>query len=241
MTKPRPLTRRQQDVLERFLDLYRKAEQPLHYSEVAAHLGIRPVTAYEMLRLLEDRGLVASEYRLDERGGGPGRAAVYFRPTPRAHELIRDLAGGHSLEGEDWEKTRAYLLEQVRTRSPDEVLEEVLVRVMDEDRPLVYLAEMVAGILLALEETLASLHHDAEWRERLSAFGIPAELGAQALVGLSMGLALTGRLNRRITSFLLTHTHRFREQLAQLGEAESRHLDRFVKDVCQALWVKRSS
>lgn len=240
MTKPRALTRRQRDVLERFLDLYRKAEQPLHYSEVAAHLAIRPVTAYEMLRLLEDRGLVTSEYRLDERGGGPGRAAVYFRPTPRAHELIRNLAGGHSLEGEDWEKTRAYLLEQVRTRSPDDVLEELLVRVMDEDRPLVYLAEMVAGILLALEETFASLRHDAEWRERLSSFGIPAELGAQALVGLSMGLALTGRLNRRITSFLLTHTHRFREQLAQLGEAESRHLDSFVKDVCQALRVKRS-
>jgi len=40
------------------------------------------MTAYDMLRLLEERGLVTSEYVLPEQG--PGRSMIVFRPTAKA-------------------------------------------------------------------------------------------------------------------------------------------------------------
>lgn len=52
---------RQREFLSRLLDLYREAEAPVRYASVARALEVSPVTAYEMLRLLEDKGLVRSE------------------------------------------------------------------------------------------------------------------------------------------------------------------------------------
>ena len=51
------LTGRQQDFLNKFLDLYREADHPLHYAVLADRVGVTKITAYEMLRLLEERGL----------------------------------------------------------------------------------------------------------------------------------------------------------------------------------------
>ncbi|HEY72882.1 MAG TPA: Lrp/AsnC family transcriptional regulator, partial [Thermoflexia bacterium] len=55
------LSPRQRDFLVRLLDLYREAEGPVHYVDVARALDVNPVTAYEMLRLLENKGLARSE------------------------------------------------------------------------------------------------------------------------------------------------------------------------------------
>jgi DNA-binding IclR family transcriptional regulator len=58
------LTGRQKAFLAKFLELYRQAQKPLHYTDVAAAVGVAKITAYDMLRLLEKRGLVRSEYVL---------------------------------------------------------------------------------------------------------------------------------------------------------------------------------
>ena len=58
------LTRRQEDFINNLLDLYREMEGPIHYSVLAERLGVSPFTAYDMLRLLEEKGLVSSEYYL---------------------------------------------------------------------------------------------------------------------------------------------------------------------------------
>lgn len=48
------LTGRQREFLGKFLDLYQEARQPLHYPVVAERLGVSPMTAYDMFRLLEE-------------------------------------------------------------------------------------------------------------------------------------------------------------------------------------------
>lgn len=50
------LSRRQQEVLSKLLDLYHEGGEPIHYATLAKHLGVGPVSAYEMLRLLEEHG-----------------------------------------------------------------------------------------------------------------------------------------------------------------------------------------
>src|SRR5258708_5447575 len=87
------LTRRQTTFIERLVDLYHEAQGPIHYSTLAQRLGVSRFTAYDMLRLLEEKGLVTSAYQLTAGKSGPGRSEVLYEPTERAHALVAELAG----------------------------------------------------------------------------------------------------------------------------------------------------
>ncbi|MHB0874615.1 MAG: helix-turn-helix domain-containing protein, partial [Anaerolineae bacterium] len=91
------LTGRQREFLGKFLDLYCEADHPLHYAAVAERLNVGKISAYDMLRLLEEKGLLISEYVLPP-GRSAGRSSIVFRPTPKATALMAQLAG------EDWER-----------------------------------------------------------------------------------------------------------------------------------------
>ena len=75
------LTRRQKDFITNLIDLSNEIEGPIHYSALADRLGVSPFTAYDMLRLLEEKGLVTSEYQLAAGKDGPGRAERLFYPN----------------------------------------------------------------------------------------------------------------------------------------------------------------
>jgi predicted ArsR family transcriptional regulator len=85
------LTRRQEEFVRSLLDLYGELQEPFHYSELAERLGVSRFTAYDMLRVLEEKGIVASQYQLDEERGGPGRSTVMYEPTPRARRILADV------------------------------------------------------------------------------------------------------------------------------------------------------
>ena len=110
------LTGRQETFLGEFLDLYSQAQEPLHYTHVAEVLGVGKVTAYDMLRLLEKRGLVRAEYVLRGQGQGGGRSTVVFVPTEKAHDLYADLAGEDWAEVE-WEIAKAQILDALSQRT----------------------------------------------------------------------------------------------------------------------------
>ena len=107
------LTRRQQMFLGKFLDLYHQGEKPLHYTTVAEYLGVNPITAYDMLRLLEGRGLLKSDYVPPSQREGTGRSIVVFRPTPAAQALLDEMAGG-DWDREGWEAAKARILRSLR-------------------------------------------------------------------------------------------------------------------------------
>jgi DNA-binding IscR family transcriptional regulator len=83
------LTRRQEDVIRKMLDLHDLHQAPIHYKTLADHLGVSPFTAYDMLRLLEEKGLVTSEYQLASDKSGPGRGAAL---APRSKRWARNAA-----------------------------------------------------------------------------------------------------------------------------------------------------
>ena len=65
------LTSRQRASLAESLEVYhRHRREPIHYTALAVALGMANSTAYEMLKLLERKGYVSSEYRLSDRGRG---------------------------------------------------------------------------------------------------------------------------------------------------------------------------
>lgn len=105
------LTRRQEAFIYNLLDIYRESQKPVHYTALADRLGVSRFTAYDMLRLLEEKGYVERQYRLDADKTGPGRSEITFIPTAKAHRLIARLTGNKS--DENWENAKERALEKI--------------------------------------------------------------------------------------------------------------------------------
>jgi len=220
MTK---LTGRQRAFLSQFLDLYHEAGEQLHYADVAQQLGVGKVTAYDMLRLLEEHGLVQSEYILRGEGRGAGRSSIVFRPTTRAHALIGELS--ENMDGVDeWEQIRARVLEFIQSdKSYRTLLEELLHRVPEQESPMLYAAELVTAIILCLQE----LHAEAatfELTERMRSLGLPADAILNALAGVIVGLSFVEGINRRLVRELQASVQKFQEIIATLSSENKERL-----------------
>jgi len=230
------LTRRQQEFLSKFLDVYTEDREPLHYTTVAEHLGVGNVSAYEMLRLLEERGLVEAEYQLPAGIRGPGRASVVFRPTPLAAQALTQLAGG-DVNRQKWEAAKEHILKQLETSKAEDYgvsLEELLARMPEQRSPLIYGAEMITAIILGLKSLLGT----AEARgleKRLKDIGQLGELGLGALAGLGMGLSMIERTNRRLASFLLAQSGQFHTVLSLLSDENRRRLIQFTLEAMRVV------
>jgi DNA-binding PadR family transcriptional regulator len=226
------LTRRQRQFLSKVLDLYDQDREPLHYTALAEHLGVNKISAYEMLRLLEEHGLVETEYQLPDGLRGPGRASVVFRPTPLAAEVLGRLTGEH-VNQQEWEAIKEHILEQLEAGKVENyggLLEELLARTPDQRSLVIYAAEMITAIILGLE----SLRNTAEahgLRDRLKEVGKVGELGLNVFAGLGMGLSVAERLNRRLAGFLLVQAARFQSALSQLSDENRRRLTEFTQEV----------
>jgi len=147
---PKELTRRQQQFLNQFLDFYLDMDKPIHYTDLAKHLNIGKITAYEMLTLLEKRGLVKSEFYLSPDDRGPGRSEILFLPTKRSECLI-GLKPGRSDDVEAWEKIKQQILKQLsegKAGRYETLMNDLLVRIPEQHSPLVFMTEMITTIYL---------------------------------------------------------------------------------------------
>lgn len=125
------LTRRQEEFIESLIDLSQEVDGPIHYSLLADRLGVSPFTAYDMLRLLEEKGMVASEYQIAKGKCGPGRAERLFYPVERGRQGLNGRADSISLSDEEWKR---FVLDRIRLgQIPDrELAEEILARIPPE-------------------------------------------------------------------------------------------------------------
>jgi hypothetical protein len=228
------LTGRQEAFLNKFMELYRQAQKPLHYTDVARVAGVAKITAYEMLRVLEERGLVRSQYVLRGKGKGPGRSTVVTLPTAEAFEIVPE-PNGVNWDRAEWEQVKAQILESLK-RGGDyqNLLDEILTNLSERTTPLVYSARMVTAIILNLllvggEESAVALV------EHLKALGLPDEGGLNALTGLTLGLSYVERANRSITERLIGANRTYQQALGRLGGEGKRHLTSFVQEVMKAV------
>ncbi len=226
------LTRRQQQFLSQFLDVYQELDGPVHYVKVAERLGIGKVSAYEMLRLLEERGLVRAEYNPAAESSGPGRPTVLFYPTDKARQLFSHLAGD-AADLEDWQLVKDRILSQLRTGKAagyEDLLSQLLVRIPQRHSPLIFITELITTILLTLA-TIPEAPETQTLLQRLGRIGLPQEVGLSALSGISLAISLFERINRRASSVLLAHIGKYDALLAQLSEDNRRRLADFAREV----------
>jgi energy-coupling factor transport system substrate-specific component len=231
------LTGRQREFLRRFLDLYRGTKQPIHYAQLAEKVGVSKPTAYDMLRLLEERGLVASEYVLPKEGG-PGRSSIVFYPTEKAANKMAQLAG-RDWGKEEWEQAKGHILQalrEVKDADYQSFLDEILLRIPERKSPMLYVAEMITAAMLSLNQ----LKEEAEARglfENLRTLGFPGELGLNALAGLTLGLTLVEKANRRVTTLLLSYTQKYQDNLARLSAENKKRLSDFAQEVMKIMGI----
>ncbi len=229
------LTRRQRSYLSQFLDLYRESQEPLHYTDVAQRVGVSNITAYDMLRLLEERGLVQSEYILRGKGQGAGRSRIVFHPTPKADALFADLTGG-TMGQDEWEAVKMRILDTLRASTDadyDRLLEEILARLPQRESPMLYAAELITAVILSLRQLRKDVSATSLF-ERLRSLSLPGEAGLKALTGLTLGLSAVECVNQRMVSLLLSYAGRYQEILSRLGAENLRRLSNFTGEVIEA-------
>jgi hypothetical protein len=213
------LTPRQQAFLDKLFDLYHEHQGPVHYSLVAEKLGVNKFSAYDMLKLLEKKGMARSDYVLAAEHAGPGRSMIVFYPTQQAANLLSHLTGDININ-EEWRQVKERILQRLReTKSVHyrELLNEILARISERKSPLIYCTEMITALLLNLNRAKEKASGMNPFRT-LSSLGSTGEAGLGALAGLSLGFTLTEKADVSLRDKLLSCTRRYHVHLLNLSE-----------------------
>lgn len=238
MGRGQKLTARQQTFLEKLVELYQEHKSPIHYSDVARHLGVSPFSAYDMLKVLEKKGFAAASYALAAEHSGPGRSMVVFAPTSRAAQMMGGL--GQELElDEEWRGVRERVLRklrQARETSYREALNDLLARLPEASAPLTFCTEMVGALLLNMGRVRARAGGLNPFRA-LSALRSGEGGGLETLAGLSVGATLSANdeASPSLTQRLLEYAHGYQANLGRLSEEARSALVQFLEEALDAL------
>ncbi|HMN00003.1 MAG TPA: hypothetical protein PKC99_13405 [Anaerolineales bacterium] len=230
---PVNLTRRQQEVLSKLLDLYHEGGEPIHYTTLAKHLRISPVSAYEMLRLLEAHGMVEAEHQRPDQPGGPGRPTIAFRPTLAAIRKLRTLAGSDLRNEEEWQQVKKRILQQIenyRDQDLESLLDKLLEHIPDENVSFPNLASITTAILLNLN--LMDEHEDVT-NVRKAFLNCEPSIAASltALIGLGFSFAISKRLYYRLGSLLMSRAGQILASISALNAEKLNRLADLLREV----------
>lgn len=250
------LTVRQGDFLDKLVELYRQARRPVHYSDLARTLGVSRFSAYDMLRLLESKGLVRAEYTRQDHESGPGRSSVVFVPLMRARALLGRLAP-HPVEQHEWVETVEHILghleeaEEARFAGLQKAadgaeastgdagfLDELLAGIPRSVSPLAYSAQVLTALLLPLRNRLEALDRDLETMLGAGEDGAAAGGGLDLLAGFALGASLADaktRLGRDVSTRLMEYSRTCQSYISQMDAERRRVLTGFVREVIASL------
>ena len=231
------LTRRQETFIRKLLDLYHEAEGPIHYSALADHLGVSKITAYDMLRHLEEKGYISSHYQLEDEKTGPGRSRVVFSPTELAHTMLTQMAG--PLEGADWEQVKETVINRISPGEiPDaEFRKKIVDRIFDEENDNIrYCIEVMTVLVFRMKEsgqlqffieTLPQIFPDTEASNRSSLILIG---------GFALGLLADESAQDQVWGQeLIDHVKQAQRLIAEMDEGSCYHLATSLTEVFASL------
>jgi ATP-dependent exoDNAse (exonuclease V) alpha subunit len=208
----------------------------VHYSDLAERLGVNRFSAYDMLKVLEKKGLALPTYTLAAGHAGPGRSLVLFAPTAQVAQMLDHTSP--SL-GEEWAGVREQILNKLheaREANYREVLDDLLTHLSDAKTPLTYCAEMIGILLLNMRRATARAGNLNPFRA-LAALRVNGEAGLETLAGLSVGSTLVADEESRLslTQRVLGQAHRFQTVISRLGEDARSALSQLLEDALTAL------
>lgn len=242
MTK---LTRRQQTFIRSLLDLYRELPGPIHYSALAERIGVSRITAYDMLRLLEDKGFVRSDYQLSADRSAPGRSTILYYPTEKAHQTFAQLA--REMNAPNWEALQESIITMMGEEGgmhdeEKEITQEILNRAPPEGSPgLRYCVEVVTIISLRLRNSpnLSILH---DYHERIMTAGAANNNDFMLFGGFALGLLAAEQPGHPEWNLeLLEHVRQCQRLVSGMNETERRRLISILQDLTAALRQQKTN
>lgn len=230
------LTLRQRAFLDKLIDLYYEARQPIHYSVLAERLGVSRFSAYDMLRLLEAKGLVRSEYVLTGRKGGPGRSAVVFHPLARAKEALFRLVGTPA-EQQEWAATQERILNDLRqaVQGGNNPLEKLLTAIPKAISPLAYSAQVLSTLFYTARNLIEELDRGLSTLLASEECAEPGS-GLDLLAGFALGLSLTTEgMSREIYAKLVEYSRTCQSYIQAMGVEQRHLLAKFMREIVALL------
>ena len=238
------LTRRQETFMRQLLELYAEFQEPIHYSVLAERLGVSRITAYDMLRVLEEKGYVESVYQLAPRSG-PGRSTVLYRPTKKARQVISELAAVAGAA--DWQSLTNDIIEQMRTADPDDELVALTFAILDRLPPegppeIRYCTELITIIALNLRHSEKKQQLCDYAPEILGDSGQVSASALNVLAGVSLGLLIAEKSDSpEWTRELLTHVLRYHQLVESMNAKQRRLLADSLSKVLASLGERNGS
>jgi len=227
------LTRRQEIFIHRLLDLYRELNGPIHYSLLAERVGVSPFTAYDMLRLLEEKGYVTSEYRTGSEKPSVGRSEVVFLPTELAHRLFEELTSGADLG--NWDSAKLQIMERIRKGEfHDRIMaEEMLVRVPPEaPETLRFCFEVIMILVLRLGKNTGRRVLSQRLPQFLEMKGAISRSGLLLLGGFVLGLLANENIvDSDRDKSIIEQVERYQALVMQMEPRLCRRLGDGIKDM----------
>jgi hypothetical protein len=231
------LTTRQQAFLDKLFELYREFNGPVHYSVVAERLGVNRFSAYDMLKLLEKKGVAGSSYVLGEGHAGPGRSMVVFYPTHKAARFLTQLRD-EVLGSDEWHQAKEHLLQRISETQESnyaEAVREILAQLPDVKTPLLYCTEMIGVLLLNLAYARKQTDELFPFR-MLTSLTVRDEVGLGTLAGISLASIMSNEdKDPSVVSKLISHTKKFQAYLGELSEESVSRLTTFLQDALSAI------
>ncbi len=230
------LTPRQNEFLSKVVDLYQLAGRPIHYTTIAGNLGISKWSAYDMMKLLEDKGLIISSYDVPEIGKCRGRSSIVFSPTAKGQNLIKELSGIIP-EKQEWQKLRVKILENLSKLEGPEyetLLCELLKKNPAQTNPLLYCTDMTTAMLLVIKGFKDKLKGGISIKTILK--DTPKMSGKLiSLAGLTLGMSLTGLADKTSIAKVLGQTRKFKALVQEMDLKRLKMLEEFMDDAAGIL------
>jgi hypothetical protein len=235
------LTPRQRTFLDKLVEVYREQKAPVHYTDVASRLGVNRFSAYDMLKVLENKGFASSSYAFAAGHAGPGRSLVVFRPTRKATSvpgMVSDTSGGEYRLSEDWHGLRERVLGKLHaalSMNPKDAVNDLLARLPEARSPLAYCTEMIGILLVNMRRVKARAGALSPYRILVTLK--TSGLGLEALPGLSMGASLADQDDGSpsLSERLLDHIQRYQTSLSRLNAEARTVLTDFLDEALKAI------
>ncbi|MDI6894247.1 MAG: hypothetical protein QME70_06520 [Bacillota bacterium] len=227
------LTARQAEFLEVVHDLSRRGEG-VHYSEVAARLGVSRWTAYDVLSYLARKGFLRVEREQRPEPSLVGRCRVLFRPVPGQE------AAGAAEMGDWWEDRLLRLRQDIRERGVWAVLQEVVGELTRATQPAVFCAALTLSLVLALRAVVRGVESSSALSSLLS-WLMGADAGLAVFAGAVAGLLLHHGLPRDLHGQLVERLPTFEQEVGAMGQQGKETLRHFTLSAIQEVWGQELS
>lgn len=221
--------------MSKLLDLYRDLQKPVHYGVVARKLGLCGSTVYDMLRVLEKKGMVRSEYSLPKTATGPGRSHVLFLPVAGAMDNLLP-EGAEARERREWKKVKTGILASLRGCAAcdyKKLFGGMFEKASHMQSPLAGAAQIMAGLLVSLKESKYDFTEQSEVGTLLTS---PAsKVGMGTIAGVILGLSMADKNVRSLLGNYWDYLNKYMSSLQNISDENLLILHEFALDVWNIL------